>query len=116
MVTGERVQFDRGALQGADFYGARLEGLRLFDCDLSGAQFSQAVLRDARLHGSKLEGLRGAESLRGVAIDSTQVLPMALQLFASLGVKVDDDREPRAADQAAASPRGRATRRTRSSP
>jgi hypothetical protein len=94
MSVGEHVQFDRSMLRGADFYRARLPGLRLFDCDLTGVEFSQADLRGGRLHGSGLEGLRGADSARGAVIDSSQLLPMALQVLGSLGIAVDDEREP----------------------
>jgi uncharacterized protein YjbI with pentapeptide repeats len=98
MSVGERVQFNRSMLRGADFYRARLPGLRLFDCDLTGVEFSRADLRGGRLHGSRLEGLRGADSARGAVIDSSQLLPMALQVLGSLGIAVDDEREPAPAD------------------
>jgi uncharacterized protein YjbI with pentapeptide repeats len=94
MSVGERVQFNRSMLRGADFYRARLPGLRLFDCDLTGVELSRADLRGGRLHGSRLEGLRGADSARGAVIDSSQLLPMALQVLGSLSIAVDDEREP----------------------
>jgi hypothetical protein len=47
----------------------------------------------ARLHGSRLVNLKGAASLLGVTIDTTQILPMARSIFAPLGLKVDDERE-----------------------
>lgn len=94
MSDGERVQFNRTMLRGADFYRARLPGLRLFDCDLTGVEVSRADLRGGRLHGSKLEGLRGADSARGAVIDAAQLVPMALRVLASLDIAVDDERDP----------------------
>jgi hypothetical protein len=94
MADCARVQFDRCALVGADFYGARLNQVSIFDSDLTGAEFSKAVFKDGRLHGSKLEGLRGGGYLKSVTIDSTQILPMALQMFSSFGIDVDDERVP----------------------
>jgi uncharacterized protein YjbI with pentapeptide repeats len=94
MAQGARVLFDHCDLGEADFYAARLESLSVFDCNLADVDFSQAKLPGARLHGSSLDGIKGASSLRGVVIDSSQVLPMALQMFGSMGVSVDDERDP----------------------
>ena len=94
MARGARIAFDRCDLREADFYAARIDGLRLFDCDLTGAEFSQAALAGARLHGSRFDELKGAAYLRGVVIDSAQIVPMALQMFYGMGVKVDDERDP----------------------
>ncbi len=105
----DRVQFDHCNLAGADFYAARLSRIRLFDSDLTGVEFSKAVVTDGRLHGSKLESLRGAGYLRDVTIDSAQILPMALQVFSSVGIDVDDEREPVSDPEAAA---GASTRRS----
>ena len=94
MVRGERVAFEDTVLSGSDFYEAKLVPSRMFDCDLGRANFDRADLRGARLHGSKLDGIKGAEALREAVVDSTQVLPLALAVFAALGIVVDDDREP----------------------
>ena len=93
MVTGERVRFDGTVLRSADLYEARLVSARFFDCDLTATQLTKADLGAARLHGSTIDAVVGAEHLRGVVIDSAQVLPLALRLFASFGIAVDDDRE-----------------------
>jgi uncharacterized protein YjbI with pentapeptide repeats len=93
MAVGERVQFEHCSLVGADFYAARLADVRLFDSDLTEVEFSQADLTGGRLHGSKLERLRGARYLSGVTIDSTQVVSLALEMFAATGVRIDDERD-----------------------
>jgi uncharacterized protein YjbI with pentapeptide repeats len=93
MTTGERLAFRSSHLGGADFAAARLDDVRFFDCDLSRADFSNATIAGCRLHGSTVEGLQGAQHLGRAAIDSTQVLPFALRLYAALGIVVDDDRD-----------------------
>lgn len=96
MTEAERVGFDHCDLSNADFYGAHLVHSRFFDCTLRAVEFSQSSLQGARLHGSVLADLKGAAALRGVVIDSAQIVPMALQVFAALGLLVDDEREPKA--------------------
>jgi uncharacterized protein YjbI with pentapeptide repeats len=93
MTTSERVEFDRTILRTADFYAAKLRSVRFSSCDLALAQFSKADLHGARLHGSTLADVLGAESFAGVIIETGQVLPLALRLFAALGITVDDDRD-----------------------
>jgi uncharacterized protein YjbI with pentapeptide repeats len=95
MTTSERVEFDRTILRTADFYAAKLRSARFSSCDLALAQFSKADLRGARLHGSALADVLGADSFAGVIVETGQVLPLALRLFAALGITVDDDRDER---------------------
>jgi uncharacterized protein YjbI with pentapeptide repeats len=91
MASGERVWFDDCDLRGADFYDASLTGAAMTGCDLTGADVSRADLRGARLHGSTLLDLRGTASLRGVVIDSAQVVPLSYSLLRALEIVVDDD-------------------------
>lgn len=91
-ATGERLRMDSCLLPRASLVGARIEHLRLYDCDLTEVDVSGARLDGARLHGSAIERLKGADGLRGVTIDSTQVVPFALRLFAARNIGVDDDR------------------------
>jgi len=94
MTTSERVTFERTMLPDADFYGARLEMCRLFDCDLTSVEFSKATFLDTRLHGSDLSSLRGIENVRGVTIDPDQVHDFTLALLAAHNVIIDAEREP----------------------
>jgi uncharacterized protein YjbI with pentapeptide repeats len=94
MTDCARLRFDRCALVSADFYGARLSQVSIFDSDLTDVEFSKAVFKDGRLHGSRLERIRGGGYLKNLTIDSTQILPMALQMFTSFGIDVDDERVP----------------------
>ena len=94
MITSKRVELVRCDLQGVDLYRGSLVGARLFDCNLAGVELTQSDLRGARLHGSHLEDIKGADALRGTTIDSTQLLPVGLQLLGAFDITVDDHREP----------------------
>jgi len=59
----------RCRLTSADFYGAKSDGARWYDCDLTDVDVSQSRIADVRLHGSTLTGLRGAKHLSGMVID-----------------------------------------------
>jgi len=91
MTTWDVAELRDVDLRDADFHAATLTGARLLGCDLTGADLSKAKLAGAALHGSTVEGIKGADSLRGVVIGSDQVLPVALPVFAALGIVVDDD-------------------------
>jgi uncharacterized protein YjbI with pentapeptide repeats len=91
MTTSDRLEFHRTILRTADFYAAKLRSARFSSCDLAFAQFSKADMQGARLHGSALADVLGADSFTGVVVDTGQVLPLALRLFAALGITVDDD-------------------------
>lgn len=91
MSRFERFRFERCRLPSADFYGATLAGGRVIGCDLTGAEFSKSDFRATRLHGSTLAALRGSTHLRGVRIESTQAVPLGLQLLEALDIVVDDD-------------------------
>jgi uncharacterized protein YjbI with pentapeptide repeats len=88
MATGDGNRFDGSVLTAADFYSASLPNTVFAACDLSGAEFSKATFTGADLTGSRLEGISGAIDLRGVTIDGAQMIPLALSLFAALGIEV----------------------------
>jgi uncharacterized protein YjbI with pentapeptide repeats len=90
-VIGEDVVFEGCSLRSADLAAARMPGARLLRCDLTGIEVSNVDLQGASLHGSTLADVRGATSLRGVRIDPTQLLPLALPVLAAQGVTVTDD-------------------------
>jgi uncharacterized protein YjbI with pentapeptide repeats len=99
MASGSRVRFEDCELSRLDLYAAQLAGACIFGSDLTGAELSKATLTGARLHGSSFDTLRGAEALRGTTISSAQILPVALQVLAVLGITVDDEREPDRVDR-----------------
>jgi uncharacterized protein YjbI with pentapeptide repeats len=91
MTRWSRSAFAGCDLREADLSGADLGGANLVRCDLRGATVDRARLHGCRLHHSQLDGVRGGEALRGVAIASDQIVPVALALFGALGIVLDDD-------------------------
>jgi uncharacterized protein YjbI with pentapeptide repeats len=87
----ETCVFDDVDLRDADFGTADLRGAVLRRCDLTNADLSKANLTGTMLHGSVLDGIRGGEAFRGAVIGSDQVLPVAMSVFAALGIRVDDE-------------------------
>jgi uncharacterized protein YjbI with pentapeptide repeats len=92
-VKGEGVVFDGCSLVDADFSEAVFTSSAFVHCDLGKAEFSKASMKGARLAGSILDGLRGAGYLRGVVVGTDQVLPLALGVFADLGISISDEVE-----------------------
>ncbi len=90
MSAWETSQFSEVNLGDADFLAAKLTGVHFLGCDLTGADFSKATTSALALHGSTLDDLKGAANLRG-AIAGDQALTLALRVFASMGIFVDDD-------------------------
>lgn len=90
LAAASPVWFADCDLTDADLYRAQMAGVGLVDCLLDGADVSQADLSGGVLFGSDLSGLVGGASIRDVSIDATQVLPLAVQVFAALGVTIVD--------------------------
>jgi uncharacterized protein YjbI with pentapeptide repeats len=90
----ERVVFDACAMPDADLYEAQLTAVAFDHCDLRRAHFSAVKTDGLRLHGSDLEGVRGATSLRGAVLSPEQVLPLALSVFAELGITIEREDPP----------------------
>ena len=91
MVEANDVAFDDAALVAADFYAAKLTDARMRRCDLRATDWTKSVLAGVDLRGSRLEDIRGAGSLRGVTIDSSQVVPLAYSLAVALELTISDD-------------------------
>jgi uncharacterized protein YjbI with pentapeptide repeats len=90
MAVAPHTRFDSCQLPGADLYAADLAASAFIDCDLSGADMSQAKLAGARLHGSDLTDVAGSAALRDLDIDGSQVVPLALAIFDSIGIRVTE--------------------------
>jgi uncharacterized protein YjbI with pentapeptide repeats len=83
------VTFEGCVLVEPDFAGAHLERVSFDECEVRGADFSQATLRDVDLRGAAgLEIARGVDRLSGAVITTSQLLDLAPQLAAQLGVRV----------------------------
>jgi uncharacterized protein YjbI with pentapeptide repeats len=89
-LLGERVRFENCAMQRADLQGARLVDAALLSCDLTAVEFSRSDLAGTHFAGSILDGITGPLDLRGIIIDASQVLPLALPLIGALGIRIDD--------------------------
>lgn len=89
----ERVTFEDCILREADFQGARMSSVRFHDCDLTGASFHEARFERSELRRCRLEDLRGADGLRGLAMEWSDVVTLAGAFAAALGVRLleDDD-------------------------
>ncbi len=92
------VRFEECALRDVDFGGARLTRVRFPGCTLSGADLTKVSCTDVDLRGARLgagavgdAGIRaGYDSLRGVRIDTVQLVTLAPLLAHHLGITVDD--------------------------
>ena len=91
MTVWERGELRDSNLVDSDFYGTRMPGSHIHGCDLSNSDFSKCDLAGSHLQDSRLDGLRGGDSLRGVTIGTDQLIPVAVAIFAAIGISVDDD-------------------------
>lgn len=91
-------------LSGSDWYGAHVRRSRILRSTLDGSELSTATFQDVALHGSSLAGVHGAD-LRDVVIGSDQVVEVAVAVFATRGIVIDDA----AADEALDEPGGSST-------
>ncbi len=79
------VRFDDCPLTGTDFRQADLTGAVFVRCDLTGADFRGATLAEADLRGCTIDGVRaGPDELRGATIDEVQ----ALALVRGMGITI----------------------------
>jgi len=93
MVDAEKIVFDDTVLGGVDLHGAKLSEVRMQGCDLRGSDWTKAALKAVDLRGSRLEDIRGADRLRGVTVDSSQVVPLAYSLAVAMELNIVDDDE-----------------------
>ena len=91
MTTWQRTLFDSCLMTDSDFREAKLATTRFERCDLTRIDFTKAVLPGVHLGGSTLTDIRGGDALRGVVITSDQVVSLAMAIFSSLGIRIDDD-------------------------
>ncbi|MEO3750733.1 pentapeptide repeat-containing protein [Streptomyces sp. B6B3] len=83
------VSFEGCVLVEPDFAGASLERVSFDDCELRGADLTQATLREVDLRAAaRLEIARGVDRLAGAVVTAAQLLDLAPQLAAQLGIRL----------------------------
>jgi uncharacterized protein YjbI with pentapeptide repeats len=82
------VTFEDCVLRDADFGGATLLRVSFAGCTLTDADFTKAACTEVDLRGAQLGITAGYESLRGVTIDSAQLVALAPYLARHLGITV----------------------------
>jgi uncharacterized protein YjbI with pentapeptide repeats len=85
-----RVTFEDCQLSQSDFLDAQLECVRFHRCDLSGADFRGARLDRCEFRRCELTALEGVQSLRGSAMEWSDIVSMASVWAAALGIGVLD--------------------------
>ena len=79
----------------ADLYEAQLTHVLFDSCDLRRAHFSAVKTDGLRLHESDVEGVRGGDlAARVRCVSPEQVLPLALSVFAELGITIEREEPP----------------------
>jgi uncharacterized protein YjbI with pentapeptide repeats len=96
MTRWERAELDDVDLRGSDWTGASLQDVSVSGCDLSGSVLTKASMDDVRLGSTTLHDVVGARWLGGATIDPSQLVPVALALFADLGITLEDRDDPEA--------------------
>jgi uncharacterized protein YjbI with pentapeptide repeats len=89
-ATFTDVAFEDCVLRDVDFGGATLLRVSFAGCALTGADFTKATCTEVDLRGARLGITAGYESLRGVTIDSVQLVGLAPYLARHLGITVAD--------------------------
>jgi uncharacterized protein YjbI with pentapeptide repeats len=82
-----RVRFERCLLSEADFGGAQLSDVVFDHCDLTGVDLGGVLSRAVAFPGSTLARLSGIGGLSGCALSADQMIVLAPELAAALGIK-----------------------------
>ena len=90
MSSWERCRLESSDLRRLDLLDAELAETDVEACDLTEADLTRARLRDVRLPRSTLVDLRGAQALGGATIDASQMVSVAVALFAALDITLAD--------------------------
>jgi uncharacterized protein YjbI with pentapeptide repeats len=93
MTRFERVVLRDCVLREADLAEAQLGSVVLERCDLAGADLSHATFRQSELRGCRCDGLIAAERLHGVAMPWPDILALAPELAAAVGIAVLEEDE-----------------------
>jgi uncharacterized protein YjbI with pentapeptide repeats len=89
--TLEIVRFEGCRMEESDLYEAQLDSAAFTDCDLTGVTLTGATFADSEMRGCDLSGARGPERLRGVRMPWTDVIRIAGELAAAVGIEILDE-------------------------
>lgn len=89
-ATLTRVRFVGCQLRGVDLGGAKLTDVSFENCDLSEAQFHDLRTTRGRIVASPLMGAKSVAGLRGMTVDPVDIVDLAHQLAAELGIRIAD--------------------------
>lgn len=84
----EDVVFEGCDIDGLDARGAKLQSVAFVNCSINELNVTEARLSKVDLSGARLRSLIGVDNLRGVTISRGQLLDLAPQLAAQLGIEV----------------------------
>jgi uncharacterized protein YjbI with pentapeptide repeats len=87
----ERVEFVDCVLSEADFSNCKFSSVVFTRCDLVKADFSLATIKSLDLRSSNIAGLNGLLKLNGATISNTQLITIAPNLAAEIGLLVKLD-------------------------
>jgi uncharacterized protein YjbI with pentapeptide repeats len=89
------VVFESCEIDGLDARGGKLQAVSFVDCSVNELNVTEARLAKVDLAGARLRSLIGVDNLRGVTISHSQLLDLAPQLAAQLGIEVREPESPR---------------------
>lgn len=81
-----QCEFVRCNLRDADFAGAQLNEVKFIDCDITGGSFAGTRMKSVDLQSTHLENLNGIGGLSGATLSRTQIIELAPELAAALGI------------------------------
>jgi Pentapeptide repeats (9 copies) len=85
------VRFEECRMEEADFSDAQLRSAMFSGCDLSRVTLTGASFAHSEIRGCDLSGARGPERLRGIRMPWTDVIKIAGELAAGLGIEILDE-------------------------
>jgi uncharacterized protein YjbI with pentapeptide repeats len=86
-----RVRFENCILTDTDFQNAELTDVEFASCLLEKTDFNNCKISRVDARGSQLFDIRGWPSLRGLKIDTTQLMTIAPELALALGLQITDE-------------------------
>ncbi|HSX27952.1 MAG TPA: pentapeptide repeat-containing protein [Candidatus Saccharimonadales bacterium] len=86
----ERVQFIECNLTETDFQAAELVDVNFTSSHLERTEFGQCKVKNVDARQAELLDIRGWQDLKGLKIDSLQLVMIAPQLAANIGITVED--------------------------